>query len=344
VIGTSEKGDVKQGGEKMKKLWIGIGAICLIAVWIGLENRASAAETFPVKPINFIIPLEAGSDGDILARPLCQKASAILGQPIIIVNKPGAGSSIGYREVHSAKPDGYTVGYGMATLLTNKMQGIMPLDFADYTIMSSWYYMGPIIMAATKTQRPFKTIQEVIAFAKSHPGELSLATGAVGQSWWVATMAFVEGTGLKFNIIPQPGAGGLTTTHVAGGHSDLGVTALPTAMPQLEAGNIRLLASLEPKRAPAPYDNVPTIKELGYDVSYESFGIVIGPPKMPNEISAKIAKAFIAAANDPEYKKFLLGRYSTSFVLPADEATKYINEKRILLRKIMDKAGILKEK
>jgi tripartite-type tricarboxylate transporter receptor subunit TctC len=329
---------------KMKKLWIGILSISLIAGWTGPDNRASAAESFPVKPITFIIPLEAGSDGDILARPLCQKVSAILGQPVLIVNKPGAGSSIGYREIHSAKPDGYTIGYGMATLLTNKMQGIMPLDFADYTIMGSWYYMGPMIVASTKTQRPFKTIEEVIAFAKSHPGELSLATGAVGQSWWVATMAFVEGTGLKFNIIPQPGAGGLTTTHVAGGHSDLGVTAIPTAKPQIDAGNLRLLANIATKRAAPPYDNIPTLKDLGYDVSFESFGIIVGPAKIPKEIAGKIAKAFNAAATDPEYQKFLLGRYSTSFVLAPDEATKYINEKRIVLRKIMDKAGILKEK
>jgi len=328
----------------MKKLWIGILSICLIAGLSGLEDWAIAAESFPVKPITFIVPLEAGSDGDIISRPLCQKASAILGQPILIVNKPGAGSSIGYRETHSAKPDGYTLGYGMATLLTNKMQGIMPLDFADYTIMGSWYYMSPVIIASTKTQRPFKKMEEVIAFAKSHPGELSLATGAVGQSWWVATMAFVEGTGLKFNIIPQPGAGGLTTTHVAGGHSDLGVTAIPTAKPQIDAGNLRALANLAPKRALAPYDNIPTLKDLGYDVSYESFGIIVGPPKIPKEVADKIAIAFHAAASDPEYQKFLLGRYGTPFVLRPDEATKYINEKRISLRKIMDKAGILKEK
>ena len=83
----------------MRNLWIGILSISLIAGWTGLENGAFAAESFPVKPITFIIPLEAGSDGDILARPLCQKVSAILGQPVLIVNKPGAGSSIGYREI-----------------------------------------------------------------------------------------------------------------------------------------------------------------------------------------------------------------------------------------------------
>jgi len=85
-----------------------------------------AADKFPVKPMEFIVPLEAGSDGDVIVRPVMQKVSQILGRPVMIVNKPGAGSSIGYREVHRAKPDGYTTGWRSATLISNKRQGISP--------------------------------------------------------------------------------------------------------------------------------------------------------------------------------------------------------------------------
>jgi len=87
-----------------------------------------ATDKFPVKPMEFIVPLEAGSDGDVIVRPVMQKVSQILGRPVMIVNKPGAGSSIGYREVHRAKPDGYTTGWGSATLISNKRQGISPLN------------------------------------------------------------------------------------------------------------------------------------------------------------------------------------------------------------------------
>ncbi|RPJ40856.1 MAG: tripartite tricarboxylate transporter substrate binding protein, partial [Deltaproteobacteria bacterium] len=129
-----------------------------------------AAEKFPVKPMEFIVPLEAGSDGDVIARPVMQKVSQLLGQPVMIVNKPGAGSSIGYREVHRAKPDGYTTGWGSATLISNKLQGVSPLDYHDFTMLGTFATYFPVIVAATNTKRPFKTIQEVISYGKAHPG------------------------------------------------------------------------------------------------------------------------------------------------------------------------------
>jgi tripartite-type tricarboxylate transporter receptor subunit TctC len=87
---------------------LAVAGVFLLAIGVSLGNEARAAEKFPVKPINFIVPLEAGSDGDLLSRPFAQRASAVMGQPIVIVNKPGAGSTIGAREVYNAKPDGYT--------------------------------------------------------------------------------------------------------------------------------------------------------------------------------------------------------------------------------------------
>jgi tripartite-type tricarboxylate transporter receptor subunit TctC len=318
--------------------------IFLLLVMCGPGNEGQAAEQYPAKPINFIVPLEAGSDGDIITRPVCQKLSAILGQPVVVVNKPGAGSSIGFREMHDAKPDGYTLGQGFAALITNKLQGILPYDFADYTIMGTFYCLNHILVASTKTQRPFKTIQEVFSFAKSHPGEVSIATGSVGQSLWIATLALAEGTGLKFNIIPQAGAGGFTIAQVAGGHTDLAAVNFPAAKGQIEAGNVRFLATFGSKRFSPPYDNVPTIKELGYDVMLESVGGMVGPPKMPKDITDKLVKAFEIAANDPEVKKFLTERSIVPFYLPPNQTIDYFTQQRVLFRKIMDKAGILKEK
>src|SRR4030042_6851713 len=101
----------------------------------------------------------------------------------------------------------------------------------------------------------------------------------------MATMALTEGTGLKFNIIPQAGAGGFTITQVAGGHTDLAVVNFPAAKAQIEAGNVRYLATFGSKRFSSPYDNIPTIKELGYDVMLKSVGGMVGPPKMPKDVA-----------------------------------------------------------
>lgn len=302
-----------------------------------------AAETYPVKPITFIVPMEAGGDGDIVSRPLAQKASAILGKPIMIVNKPGAGSTIGYRELYGAKPDGYTIGMATITIVTNKLQGLLPFDYHDLSLLGTFYRMYGNVFGSTKTKRPFKTVQEAIAFAKAHPKEVSMSTAGIGQSLWYGAMAFIAGTKTEINTIPQPGGGGLVIPQVAGGHADLGVTHVPAAKPQIEAGNLRFLAVLGDDRDPA-YPDVPTMKDLGYDIVWESSGIVIGPPRMPKEATDKLAKAFEAAANDAEYRKFLSERFALPFYVPPDKIVSYLDGRRKTVREILDKAGILKEK
>ena len=145
-----------------------------------LSTTAGAAESYPVKPINFIVPIEAGADADVLARPLAQKVSTVLGKPLVVVNKPGAASAIGLREIYAARPDGYTIGIGWAVLIINKLQGILPFDHNDVTVLGTYATYTPIIVVSTKSN--FKTIQEMMAFAKSHPGELSLATTEIGRA------------------------------------------------------------------------------------------------------------------------------------------------------------------
>lgn len=335
---------MEKGGERDDESSECDSCCFLLFVAMGRENRTEAAEKYPAKPINFIIAVEAGADGDVICQPLMPKVSAILGQPLVVVNKPGAGSSLGYREIHDAKPDGYTIGWASATIITNKLQGISPYDYHDFTQLGTFATYFPIIVASTKTQRPFKAIEEVISFAKAHPGELSMATAGVGQSWWVAAMSFIEGTRLKINSIPQPGAGAYTVTQVAGGHTDIGVVALGSAKSMLDAGNVRFLATLGSKRAPASYDKFPTVRELGYDVSWESTNLLMGPPKLPKDIMDILTKAFEKAANDSEFVKFVIERNANHTYLPPDKVVPFLDERREVVRRIMDKAGVLKEK
>jgi len=336
------KNDIGKEG-KMKKLSIALMGLLFLFGWFDSGKQIGAAEHYPVKPITFIVPLEAGSDGDVLARPLCQKVSTLLGQPIVIVNKPGAGSSIGYRELYGTRPDGYTIGWGSATIIAVKLQGIFPYDHEDFTVMGTYATYIPIIVGSTKTQRPFKTIAEVLSFAKSHPGEVTIATSGVGQVWWIATMAFQAETGLKFNIIPQPGAGGFAVAQVAGGHTDLAILGLGAAKPQVAAGNVQFLAVFGSKKA-AGYEHVPTLKETGYDVQLESTQVIMGPPKMPKDVTDKLVEAFRVAANDPEYQRFVMERNAVPYYMPPGQAVNFFNEQRKVYRTILTNAGILKEK
>jgi tripartite-type tricarboxylate transporter receptor subunit TctC len=326
----------------MKRLLVAVAGVCLCAGVFGLR-AAQAADKYPVKPILCLVGVEAGADGDVLVRPIMQRVSQMLGQPIVIVNKPGGGSSIAYREIYAAKPDGYTIGWGSATIITNKLQGVSPLDYHDYTHLGAYATFFPIVIGSTKSKLQFNSIQEAIAYAKANPGNVNLSTAGVGQSWWVAAMSFIGGTGIKVNAIPQPGAGALTVAQVAGGHAELGVAALGSAKSMVESGQVRFLATLGDARAPAPYDKVPTVKELGYNVSWESTNFVMGPPRMPKAVVAILVNAIEKAAKEPEYIKFANDRNTRwEYIAPADVVPNF-DKRRVAVREIMGKAGILKE-
>ena len=304
---------------------------------------AWSQEKYPSRPINFIMAVEPGSDGDVLARPLMERVSRIIGQPITIINKPGAGSSIGYREIHQAKPDGYTLGWASATIITNKLQGVSPLDYNNFTHLGGYATFFPIIIASTKSEIKFNTIQEAIAYAKANPGKLNLSTAGVGQSWWVAAQTFLTGTNLNMASIPVTGAGGAVTLMVGGGHAELGVAGLGSAKALLDGGQVKFLAALSENRAPPPYDKIPTVKELGYPVSWESTNIVMGPPGLPKEVVEKLTKAIEQAARDPEFIKYVQERDAQWEYIPPEKVIPKLSSRQTVVKEIMAKAGLLKE-
>jgi len=328
----------------MKRRWFLTLSIFSVLVTATLENRVMAAEKYPVKPITYISAVAAGDDADVLYRPLLQRASKILGKPIMVVNKPGAGMTIGYRELLAAKPDGYTIGLTTGTSVSNKLQGLMPFDYHDFTIIGAYAVYVPIIVAGTKSSRPFKSIQEVISFAKANPGEISISTSHVGGVWWISTMYFQESTGLKFNIIPQTAGGALAIAQVAGGHTDLAVLATGAAKSQIEAGNVRVLAVYGNKRFPGRYADIPTLKEAGYDIQFESTQMVVGPAKMPKDIADQLVGVFKEAATHPDYVKYIEEQNAIPMYLTPEQTFKRLEEQRKIYRDIMEKAGVLKEK
>ena len=242
----------------------------------------------------------------MLARALFEGVSARLGRPILVVNKPGAAGSAGYREIHDAKPDGYTIGLAFPTLYMNKMQGLLPWDHHDFTLIAQHGTFTPIVVSTAKTDHPLRTIKEAIAYGKAHPGELKFALSVLGGSWWMAGMILQANTKVVFKNIPQEGSGAVVIAQLAGGHTDVGVSGLATALSQIEAGNLHFLATFGPERLPGKYSNIPTLVEAGYDVTWDSPNFFIGPPRMPKNITEKLAKAIELEANKPEFKKAAL--------------------------------------
>ena len=328
----------------MKRIMIAGLVVIFLVIGIGGGSQIQAADKYPVKPITIIIPMEVGSDADILSRPMMQKASAILGKPVVIVNKPGGGQTIGLREVYWAKPDGYTIGLGNVSIILAKMQGLMPYDYRDFTSMYLLSASSVVILASTKTKRPFKTFEEVASFAKANPGEVSILTSATGGPLWLTGVILQENAKLKFNMIPQEGSAGFIVSQLAGGHADIGATFFPSAKPQIEAGTVRCIAVAGNEHYPGKYSDILLLKEIGYDVSVYSFTSIVGPPKVPKEIVAKLVKTFEAVMKDPEIQNHCLARNFFPKFLPHEQFMDFCSKERSIYRPILERAGVLKEK
>lgn len=328
--------------KRMKKRWIGILTLVL-ALILTLAGKSDAAREYPDKPIKFIVPLEAGSGGDLLTRPLVEGASKKLGQPIVVINKPGASGSIGMREVYEAKADGYTLGMTTSFVVTNKMQGLFPYNQKDFDFIGI-FQTDPAVVVST-AKRPWKTLKEMVEYAKAHSGEVSAATSSKGAIWWLAAVVLGEATGAKLNILPQAGAGGFAIIQVSGGHADLAVLGLIEARSQIDAGNVRLLAIMGPSRAPGKYSNAPTMREEGYTGGEVStVRSVFAPKGLPKPIFQKLVKAFGEVAQGEEYKNFLTEQNSMPLWFSGEDAVKRYDEQGRIFRPILEMAGILKEK
>ena len=308
-----------------------------------ITSTSWSADQYPNKPITFILAVEPGSDGDVLARPLMQRVSKIIGQPIMILNKPGAGSVIGYKEIHGAKPDGYTLGWTSATIITNKLQGVSTLDYYDFTQLGAYATFFPILLASTTSDLKFNSMQDVANYGKANPGKINLATAGIGQSWWVGARTFLTGTNLDMTTIPVTGAGAAVAALVGGGHAELGVSGLASARSMLQGGQVKFIAPISEGRASAPYDKYPTLKELGYNASWESTNAIVAPPNLPKEISTILTNAIEKAANDPEFIKFVNDRDARWEYLPPEKIIPSFDKRRATVREIMQKAGLLKE-
>lgn len=326
-----------------RRLWLFTVVCSFLWSWSGIDVPAMAAD-YPIKPINCIIPMEPGADGDINMRTILKKASEFLGQPIVIINKPGAGQTVGYRELFKAKPDGYTIGTCTASVIMAKMQGLYPQNHRDFSLIAFGYHALPILLSSTKSKNNFQTLDEVIAYAKGHPNMVSMATTSVGGAYWIAAQMVEMALKVDFNLIPQEGSAGYVVTAVAGGHTDLGVTSFSAAKGQIEVGAIRFLAVAGPQRYPGKFNHVKTLKELGYDASMSSFAAVMGPPKMPKEIVAKLTAAIEKAIRDPEVEKTIIARNMIPEYMSPDQFLKFCNEQEGSYRAVLEKVAKLKAK
>ena len=308
---------------------LGLAAGLLLAL-------AAQAQSFPAKPITLICPWPAGGGTDIHLRKLGEIASKHLGQPVVIENRPGGSGMNGPATMaKTAKPDGYTISQlAITAYRLPHMQKVDwdPLTDFTYILGVAGYTFGIVV----KADSPFKTFQDLIAYAKANPGKLSYATPGSGTSLHLAMEEIGAKANVQFLHVPFKGyADGATA--LLGGHVMVQVDSTGWAR-MVDAGQVRLLATLGDKRTRW---NAPTVKELGIDtVSNSPYGLV-GPKGMAPQVVKVLHDAFKTAMDDPDHLKTLQQLDQAYWYKSTEDYAKWAAETLKAERATIERVGLL---
>jgi tripartite-type tricarboxylate transporter receptor subunit TctC len=277
-----------------------IAAIIVLALTT-LVTGAAAQEPYPSRPISIVNPFPPGGIADLTGRPLAASLERLLKQPVVIVNKAGAAGAVGAQFASVAKPDGYTLLIALVSISStpevDKLFGRPATYTRDQFVGIARLNADPPILAVNG---PWKTLKELVDDAKKRPGEITFASsGPYGASHLPLEM-FLQAAGLKMRHLPTTG-GAPATTAVLGGHAQLWASPPALAAPHIEAGKMRALATWGATRL-AAFPDVPTLKELGYDVEYYIWTGLFAPRGVPASVIQTLRDATRKAVEDPEFK------------------------------------------
>lgn len=256
------------------------------------------AEEWPTKPIEFIIPFGAGGGADIEGRLLAKEMSKVLGQPVVAVNKPGGGGAITYTHLTNAKPDGYTVAWNSTSVLTTTNIGNVPFDYMAMDHIGQVEFQ-PIPFVVNADSR-WKTFKDFADECKEKPNTLKIAFAGFGSATHLFAVALTEAAGCEAIMLPVKAQE--RNAMLLSGEVDAAVHVFIAPLKFVKAGKMRFLAVSSGERNAATPD-VPTAKELGYDIEFDLFRGLSVPKGTPDDIKAKLEDAMIKAANSESFKE-----------------------------------------
>lgn len=264
-------------------------------------GRAFAQQKFPNKPVNLIIPFAPGGDTDIRARLLQPYLQKYLGQPVVLLNRPGAGGVIGYDLIAKAPADGYTVGaINFPSAYSPILEGTAKYKAEEFEplVMQS----STTIVVATASDSPYKTLKDLVEAARKNKGGVPFAIPGYGHPAHLAQMQFLKSANIEFNTVSFNGGAKvleaiLANTVAAGVLNNTEAASL--AQP---GGKMRVLAVFSDVADPL-LPGAPTAASAGYPITYYSAGGFAAPKGVPRDAMAALVKAFEHAAQDPEYIK-----------------------------------------
>lgn len=323
----------------MRRLWTAAAVVCM-TVAASAASFGQDSGRFPAKPITLIVPWPAGGSTDITMRAVAEVAGRHLGQPIVVDNRAGASGTLGPATMAAtAKPDGYTISQMPITVFRVPMMQKATWDAGrDFTYIA--HLTGYTFGIITRADSPFKTWQDVIAYAKDNPGKVTYGTPGAATSLHIGMEQIAAASGIKMTQVPFKGAAE-SSAAVLGGHTMLAAEGT-SWKPLVESGQLRVLMIWTDKRS-SNWPDVPTLRDLGYPFVFDSPFGVAGPKGMDPAVVKKLHDAFKVAIEDKSVVE-LLGRYDMPpRYMDSAGYTKFVDVVTAQERAILDRIGLLKK-
>jgi tripartite-type tricarboxylate transporter receptor subunit TctC len=298
----------------MRTLIAALGALALVA--------AAQAQQFPIagKPVRIVVPFPPGGQTDIQARALAVKMSESLGgHPVIVENKPGGSTIIGAREVQGAAPDGHTLLYTIAThVQIPHLYKVPPWDaFRDFTPITAGAKSATVL--TVHASMPFDDVKGLVAYAKANPGKLNFASFSPGSTAHLNGERFKRLAGIDIVHVPYKGSGDAMRDHLAG-VVQMFFDGPTTSIANAKTGKVKMLAHAAETRMAAMPD-LPTMRELGYDVGLWGYLWFWGPAKMPDATVQAVYRHLVKGIQSPDIKElFAKGGSEAAGMPPAEMA------------------------
>jgi tripartite-type tricarboxylate transporter receptor subunit TctC len=318
----------------------------LIAAALALAAPVLQAQDYPAKPVSMIAPFPPGGVADLVGRPLAAAMEKTLKQPVLVVNRPGAGGAVGTTSVAKAAPDGYSILMSLSSIsifpVSDPMNGRpVPYQLSDFAPIALVTADPTILVVAA--DGPYKTIQEFIASAKAYPERINYASSGTYGTLHVAMEMFANAAGIRMFHIPYQG-GGPAAAALLGGQVHALASGPAAVVGQIKGGKMRALAGWGDKRLPA-MPELPTFKELGYkDVEFYIWSGVFVPAATPAPIQARLRDAVREAVKDPQFTGAMTKADTPIQYLDAPQFAKFLAADAARLKVAVEKIGRVDEK
>ena len=311
----------------------------VLAAIFALAPLTAAAQAFPAKPIRIIVPFTPGSATDTIARPIAERLSAALGQPVLVENRPGAGGTIGASLVAKAPPDGYTLGVVSTGHVVNPvLYSSLPYDtLKDFSGVSPLAGQPSVLVVSPSLG--VKTVKDLVAMAKAKPGQLNYATAGVGSAAHISAEKFRMAAGIDAVHVPFKGSPE-SITETIGGRTQYTWTPLSTAVGQIRSGQLLALAVSTAQRSQALPD-VPTIAEAGFPRGVFNFWVgMLAPANTPREILARLNTEVQRALQAADMKERLATLGSEPMAMSPEQFDAFLREEFTVLGEVMRASGV----